>query len=150
MTPFRSPGRGAPRRILSLLLIPLAASCGGEITASVEVASLTRISPRPGWDTIYAEVEACTGVEGDFDRVGWFSARSIAGPDGHLSGGAWLVAREMPHGIALLDDLLEGEAGSLEPVLRHEMIHEVLQLGDHGAGVWCRCDARPDLFEQCR
>lgn len=145
----------APRRLPALLALFLAAAwggagCGGEVTSSVEVGSLTPIQPRAEWREIYLSMEECTGKDGAFDRVDWFRTDRIADLEGEPSGGAWLIAEGRPHGIALLDDLLAGRTGgSVRFVVRHEVIHEILQLGDHSDPVWCECDARPELFPQC-
>lgn len=125
-------------------------ACDSSLTASARVEGLVPIEPRPAWREIYREVESCTGTPGDFDRVEWFEADRIDRVTGEPSGGAWLIAQGMPHGIALLDDLLERSPAEIQPVVRHEVIHEVLQLADHGDPVWCECDDRPELFSQCQ
>lgn len=125
-------------------------ACGEESITSIEVRGLDPIDPVPRWADVYADVEECTGVAGDFERVRWFRADSIADPVGEPSGGAWLVGEGLPHGIALLDRLLaDGSPEQVDAVVRHESIHEVLQLGRHRGRVWCRCDGRAELFPQC-
>lgn len=144
------PTRGPALLVVLALAAGIAAGCGEGITGSVEVGALTPIPPRANWDDIYRDVESCIGVRGDFGRVEWFRTDRISDRRGEPSGGAWLVAEGRPHGIAFLDDLLDGgTGGSVSDVVRHEAIHEILQLGDHSDPIWCECDARPGLFPQC-
>lgn len=93
-------------------------------------------------------MEACVGRSGDFDRVRWFSVDRIVDNRGIERSGIWLVAEGEPHGIALLRRvLLDEEAARI--VVQHEVIHEILQLADHGDPVWCRCDPLPGRFDHC-
>jgi len=110
---------------------------------------LRPLDPRPSWETVYAEMEACVELDGDFDRVEWFAAERIVNRDGIERSGIWLVAEGRPHGIALSEEILDRSERMVDRVVQHEAIHEILQLGDHGDPVWCRCDPAPDRFEQC-
>lgn len=126
------------------------AACGGEQVAGVRVDGLTEIDPAPEWRRIYGEVEACTGVEGDFGRVTWYRAASIRDTlENDEPAGYWLGPNGHPHSIAIHRNRLSAGGRKLEATVRHESIHEVLQLRSHRGEVWCDCDGRAGLFEQC-
>lgn len=156
--PEDRPGRARTRlsslRTAGLLLAGpalaalVALSCESNPSAYTEGA-LEPIEPQHGWHFVYSTVETCVRRRGDFDRVEWFVADRIVGHDGVESSGIWLVAEGKPHGIALHRRLLDASDVVVSSVVRHEAIHEILQLADHGSLVWCRCDARPERFEQC-
>ncbi|NIP60888.1 MAG: hypothetical protein GWM92_06765 [Gemmatimonadetes bacterium] len=76
-------------------------------------------------------------------------ADQIVGQDGVESAGIWLIAEGRPHGIALSRRVLDESDSFVNTIVQHESIHEILQLADHGSPVWCRCDARPERFDQC-
>lgn len=158
LSPPRSRGRKpawlpAPRTAGLLLAAPLLGalvllSCESSPTAYTD-GELRRIEPQHGWHFIYSTVEHCVRRRGDFDRVEWFVADRIVKKDGEESSGIWLVAQGNPHGIALHRKTLEESDVFVSTVVRHESIHEILQLPDHGSPVWCRCDPRPERFDQC-
>lgn len=124
-------------------------ACFGPTEPNVRLEGVQRIEPRDAWRGIYAEVEACLGRAGDFERVDWFSAVRILSRTEERSG-AWLRPWGRPHGIALLTRQILGGGPELEATIRHEAIHEILQLGSHDSRIWCRCDDRDFLFPQCR
>lgn len=141
------------RLVALVLAAPLlgalvALSCTTSPSAFTE-GELRRIEPRRDWPFVYAAMERCVEEEGDFDRVEWFEADRIVSDHGGESSGLWLIAQGKPHGIAIHRRVLEEPREFVNTVVQHEAIHEILQLGDHGHPVWCRCDARPERFDQC-
>jgi hypothetical protein len=118
------------RRRAALALALLSAGCG-EPTAPPPLPAGAAPMTRP---VVYAAwwemVKACSGVSGDLERVSWYSAPP-ANPeegggfevDGEEYDGYWY---ESGHRIVVLDSRrLDG------PVVRHEMLHELLRRGNH-------------------
>ena len=67
----------------------------------------------------YAEMEACVGRRGRYDKVRWFVLDSTIAAR-HAMYGVW----QPPHGI-----YLAGPAVASEAVVRHEMIHDLIGAG---------------------
>jgi hypothetical protein len=79
------------------------------------------------WD----EVERCTGVEARFDRINWFETDEIIDRDlGSSHPGVW----QPPHSIFIAHRHLYGRS-----IVKHEMIHDLLQTGDHSDPLFDRC-----------
>lgn len=136
--------------VLAGIALMAMAACGGEDLTGVDLSGLIEISPEPEWQRIYGEVESCTGSRGDFDRVTWFRATSIRDTlERDEPAGFWLGPEGIPHGIAIHRNRLAEGGEKLAGTVRHEAIHEVLQIASHEGVVWCRCDGRDELFEQC-
>lgn len=116
----------------------------------MQVEGLTEIDPDPEWRALYDSVEACTEVQGEFDRVTWYRAVEIQDTvENRDPSGAWLGPLGRPYGIAIHRLRLSRGGEPLLQTVRHESIHEILQAVDHRGDVWCRCDGRRDLFPQC-
>lgn len=140
-------------RALALVVVIALSACSDPTgVAPIVVEGLERIEPEPSWRTIYEEVETCTGVEGDFSRVTWFSASSIRDTLEREPGdpaGNWLGPWGRPHDIAIHEVRLSRGGERLAGTVRHESIHELLQEASHDGEVWCECDGRDHLFVQC-
>ena len=80
--------------------------------------------PPPQYRVWWEVVEACSGRRAPFDAVAWFKV-----PVGELvvrgetAAGAWFV---FGNRIAIVDAWLNGD-----PLVRHEMLHAILETGDH-------------------
>lgn len=83
---------------------------------------------------MFAAMEECSGLRGDFDRIHWFRS-----PDHSLGGagaGTEAVARWVgPHDIFLASRVVQIEAVS---TIEHEMLHDITQSPEHGE-VFTRC-----------
>lgn len=71
----------------------------------------------------YAEMEACSGLKGDYDRLRIASAKSIR-MDGTEYTGYWLPS----HTILLRTDRLD-----YDRAVKHEFMHDLLQVKGHPA-----------------
>lgn len=81
----------------------------------------------------YAEVEACLDLEGDFERVRWFEVPYNRWWDPvweQYAIGTWRA----PHDIYIAQGHLDDES-----VVKHEMVHDVLQGGETGDPRFYRC-----------
>lgn len=89
----------------------------------------TPFDPPPVYDTLWADVEACSGRTGDARRVRWFLADSFPGRPRRLA--QW----DTGHVITLRRDL-----DVALPIVAHEILHDLLQ-GDreHEDPAWLDC-----------
>jgi len=120
-------------RILALVL----ALCACQVDALFRPARYQLVAPPAVYATWWAETSECVGIRADFARVGWgvmeddslgaFWADDI-GPriqKRHiLTYGLWVE----PHLILLSRSQVQNEW-----VVRHEMIHDLIQSPEHGA-----------------
>lgn len=130
------------------MVVLLVLACSEPVAPNIETTSLEPIEPEPEWRAIYDSVETCVHRHGSFERVSWFLADSVSDVEGGQLPGLWL-APERPHSIAIHRVRYNRGGEKLRHTVRHESIHEILQLGSHTDPIWCECDARPDLFRQC-
>ena len=88
-------------------------------------AGAVPFTPPAIYHTWWAAIEACAGLSGDFQSVAWYEVPGASYPcpayDGHCEG--WW---QPPHSIYMA-------AGSVtdRAVAEHEMLHDLLQRGDH-------------------
>jgi len=79
----------------------------------------------------WTQVERCTDVEAGFERVFWYRATEIIDREnGTLHSGAW----KPPHTIFIRT----GSLGNRQ-VVKHEMVHDLLQTRNHDLDVFDRC-----------
>jgi len=123
---------GAARLAIALIGIG-AAGCGAP-TAPAGAAALTAPTVFSQW---WSEVEQCSGLRGDVDRVSWYVVPCVDGESGFkcdvtqegLCAGEW----RSPHTISLggpnrffLDGYMDDEW-----TVKHEMLHDLLGRADH-------------------
>lgn len=90
----------------------------------------------------YAELEDCMGVQGDFERIQWLVLPGTItfpcefGGEAHECYGVW---RE-PHRI-YLSSVVIGE--DWVDIIKHEMLHELLQLSGHPEPPFGTCGTSP-------
>ncbi len=83
-----------------------------------------RLNPPVEYLAWWDATVACAGQSGDVGRITWFvTANRFASPDGTVAG--WW---EPSHTI-----YLAGLATNDEKTVRHEMLHDLLQTGEHPA-----------------
>ncbi len=87
-------------------------------------------TPSVNLDSLWAADLACSGLTGDWHRITWFQVPgyTFQTPDGPM-GGWWSAS----HAIYLAESQ---DAAFL--TIRHEMLHDLLQRGDH-----------PPVFSAC-
>lgn len=119
------------RRSIPLVAITLLAACSS-LGFEAEVTNKTPFTPPAEYADWWAETEACSGLDGDMDRVAWYTATSITG-DGKIASGRW----SPPHDVVLV---LGYEDDGM--IVRHEMLHDLLGGDpDHTASAWEACAA---------
>lgn len=132
----------------------LAAAGTGWVVVGLLVAgaceqSLAPVNARPAsalssYDAWWRETEACSGLNGDLQRVEWFTVPADSdggfwcedGPD-HTCAGEWMA----PHSIFLAGPspgYPEGYAAD-EWTVKHEMLHDLVGVPGH-----------PASFDDCR
>lgn len=82
-------------------------------------------SPPQVYRTWWAEIENCAGIWADFDRVDWYQVPGSSYPCPAYEGrceGWW----QPPHTIYMAQDQTSNRV-----LAEHEMLHELLQRGDH-------------------
>ena len=88
-------------------------------------------APLPVYETWWADMTDCAEVPADFYRVEWLAAPDGFDPGtGQIHHGMW----KSPHTIYIARQHL-----SVEWLVKHEMLHDILQTGDHGP-VFVACD----------
>lgn len=77
-------------------------------------------------------MEACSGISGDRHRITWYAVpdQYIPHPDAPRALGVWVK----PHTVYLVERVIDGPGGEVP----HEMLHDLLQTGDH-----------PSIFAAC-
>lgn len=91
--------------------------------------------PPPVFRELWARMEQCSGLSGNFDRVRWFVTDGPLTLDGASRAGVWTE----PHNIYMLDSYIV-DAYRDYVAVRHEMVHDLTQSGNHGPQ-FAACDA---------
>jgi hypothetical protein len=119
-TPAR--GGGFAASLLFLLLT----TCSEGNPLNVVGAPFAPFEPPTLYQAWWGEIEACSRRSGDFQRIDWLKVE--AGADGTFPcgprecAGAW----ERPHAI-----YIAGSYVGAEQLVKHEMIHDLVQSGSH-------------------
>lgn len=114
----------------------LAAASLGCRDAFAPPGGTQQFEPPSAYRVAWQEVETCSGLRGNFDRVRWFLVPQpfFRCPEGNCNG-AW----ESPHNI-YLSQIAAADSGSGYFTVRHETLHDLLGGGaDH-----------PPVFRACR
>ena len=99
------------------------------------VGASARFAPPPIYRVWHAEVEACAGRASNFNAITWWVADSLGSPPGvSETFGTWTP----PHTIRLRREYLMEEW-----VVKHEMLHDLLQTTDHPIPLFEVCDWAP-------
>ncbi len=122
-------------RIASVLglLILSSASCADPTGLAFPEAAVERFEPPQKYALWWQQVEACAGRRADFSRVQWYRTignEPLEEEDGTRYGGYWWAQGNR---IALRDIHAGG-------IVRHEMLHAILQNGKHPLSMFAgRC-----------
>ena len=131
--------------VLALLFsMPLRAQSIGDFPIIKNVSSVTVVGytlifdlaparPPPIFKVWWAEMESCTGKQGDFDTIKWYQAAQVVNPLEELS--YWGVYFREPPEIVILRNITPER---LENTVKHEMLHHLL-FGDHDEIVFNEC-----------
>jgi hypothetical protein len=115
------------------LLVALAlVGCGQSATEPLARPDAVEFTPPAVYATLYAEMAACAGIEGDFARVRWFRVpggpRWISTATGTEVAGEWW----RPHDIYISEPHAElKNPDTSSQIILHEILHELLQSPDH-------------------
>jgi hypothetical protein len=104
-------------RRTSLLLPLILAACGFEPSGE------RPMDPPSQYRAWWAETEACSGVRGDFDRIDWY----VIDGDGFECPSGTCAGRWQRDGRIFI----AGEYAGHEMVVRHEMLHALLNRTGH-------------------
>ncbi len=106
------------------LLFALLAVAGGCSSPTAPVGSdITRLDAPGIYRTWYSQIEACSGLKGNYDALTLQGAKSIAvGSDSYS--GYWTP----PHTITIR---VETDWLYDETLVKHEFMHDLLQSGTH-------------------
>jgi hypothetical protein len=122
--------QAATRRVRKRAALPGLASvvplCLGGCLASVfEPAGARRVVAPPAYTVWWNQMEDCAGVTAPLDRIEWYIVRGeqFATPEGPRWG--WW---DPPHTIYIAQTHWWDE-----PLVEHEMLHDLLQTGAHPA-----------------
>ena len=119
-----SPRHYLPGPLLAALLL----GCG---ESNFEPVAPRPLDPPLVYRIWWSEVEACIGTQAPFERVRWYQAENIVDTDaGTEHDGAWYP----PHTIYIRSDRL-----FYTKVIKHEMVHELLQRRDHDSLFFRAC-----------
>ena len=97
-----------------------------------EPNGLQRFDPPPIYEKWWAATKECSGLSGDYRKVEWYvvPGEMIVAPTGEM-GKAWWVE---PHRIYVATLWVKNEH-----LIRHEMLHELLQVAGHHWSAFERC-----------
>jgi len=108
-----------------ILALPLLAACETSVGPRLPT-NAEPFTPPAVYREWWALTEACSGLQGDFTRIAWFrvpGAESIPLADGTLVNGRWdRVSNRI---------VLAGQSERFGDLVRHEMLHALLQAGGH-------------------
>lgn len=99
-----------------------AVACSSSPFGPFLVQNAREIQPPPVWFEWYQETAACIGTDATFTNVTWYRADAIVNRDSRNEHRGLF---RPPHDIFLVD----GKSAS-EHAVRHEMVHEILQVDD--------------------
>lgn len=116
----------------ALLFLLLATACGDPPFAPP--ASARRVDPPPGYREVWARLETCAGRSGNFERIRWWFVPDSLQLHGEQVAGVWTPS----HDIWVIEALARDPWHDYW-IARHEMLHELLDTGDHPAPVFERC-----------
>ena len=108
-----------------MLALPLLAACETPVGPRLPT-NAEPFTPPAVYREWWALTEACSGLQGDFTRIAWFrvpGAESIPLADGTLVNGRW---DRVSNRIVLAE-----ESERFGDLVRHEMLHALLQGGGH-------------------
>lgn len=112
-----APGGDVSLRLCSTLILALLAACG------FDPGDDSPMSPPAVYREWWAKTEACSGLRGDFDRVKW---SVVPGHSFHCSSGRCAGHWEPDHEVFLAQEWVMNEM-----VVRHEMLHDLLDRAGH-------------------
>lgn len=129
-------GRGAGFLAVVLLL----AACEGSTDPGFVDLELEPLAPLPAYESWWEDTAACSGLKGAFDQVSFYRVKAPlvdggasfpCGENGEptLCSGLW----QAPHDIYLAPAMLR-----VQPLVRHEMLHDLIGASGH-----------PPVFEEC-
>ena len=107
--------RGALRALLATACITLPAGCG---SSSFTPTNDQRYSPPAEYRRWFDETQACSGLEGNFDRIKWFV---VPGTEFNCPGGTCVGRWDADHSIFIAGDWVDSEM-----VVRHEILHDLI------------------------
>lgn len=104
---------------LKLAIIAAGLSCA---TPTSPTGS-TRLSPLLAYSRWWAEMQQCSGVQGDLSRIQWYE---VSGNSFRCRIGECAALWIPPHAIYVASDFVGNRT-----VVAHEMLHELLRTGEH-------------------
>ena len=107
-----------------ILALPLLAACETPVGPRLPT-NAEPFTPPAVYREWWALTEACSGLQGDFTRIAWFrvpGAESFPLRDGTLVNGCWDGSNRI---------VLAGQSERFGDLVRHEMLHALLQSGGH-------------------
>ena len=114
------------RAIPCLALFLAVTNCGG--TTDPLPAGAIRMDPPVIYQTWWEDVEFCSGKTADFSAISWYYVPGDGGFTAGSSSDVVGVWRPAGNSITLAEFVLENPL-----VVRHEMLHAILQRTDHPA-----------------
>jgi hypothetical protein len=118
--------RASGANLLRTLVALGAVACLDAFEARMDAVPL---DPLPVYRDLWAQVESCSRLTGDFNRVRWFVIPDTTFRCGTIDGcaGAWMP----PHSIYLSEPAVRDSLSNYRTV-QHEMLHDLLGGGaDH-------------------
>lgn len=96
------------------------------------------MEPLPFYPDAFIETEACSGLDGEYALIDWYTADVILEKDGKKLRGQWVP----PHDIILRSSLQQDTF-----VVKHEILHDLLRGdGGHERQEWQTCGLHPDAY----
>lgn len=126
-----------------ILALPLLAACETSVGPRLPTHA-EPFTPPAVYREWWALTEACSGLQGEFTRIAWFrvpGAESIPLGDGTLVNGYWDVSNRI---------VLAGRSEQFGDLVRHEMLHALLQSRSHTRDAFIgRCGGTVACEDSC-
>lgn len=113
------------------ILAALTLACDSPVDVGFERPTGERFTPPANYDSLYAEMEACSGLTGDFSRVRWFVVPGVTGWTSSVTGERVLGQWWPPHDIYIGESLVGRSNAQERGVVTHEILHELTQDSAH-------------------
>lgn len=119
-------------RAILLVALALAAACDSPADVGFERPAGEQFAPPALYDSLYAAMESCAGIAGNFSRVRWFMVPGVSDWTSTLDNQTRVLGQWWPpHDIYIGERTIGTRTAREREVVTHEILHELLQDSEH-------------------